>query len=339
MLKPDGSATKTNEQGFVNDQHYDSRLGAFTTNYFTCYYIDLASGTNTIVLRCKDFAGNETVKNLIYVLDLSQDKTPPVISIDWPQPEMEISAGPCTIRGKLDDATEQMAGQVSANGQTNIVNGQVEWSKFTDGAGYFWVEGLPVSIGTNDVTLTATDAAGNSTSTNLMLIGVEAPTITMDPVVPAEKLWQSYIDATGKVSPANNEVWINGVKAAVKPDGTWLAKHVPVVSPNIGTACFDMTSVPPEGKTNGSAKLSEALSSQASLGTNDMVLNASSPACGVFQLHLAGTAGRSFILLASTNLVAWMPILTNSSPNATFDYTDTNANNYRCRFFRVVPLQ
>jgi len=331
--------TTTKGEGLLNDRYYDMSQRTFTTNYFTCYYIQLSPGTNTISLRCEDDAGNQTFTNFIYVLDLGQDKTPPVISIDWPQPGMEIDAGPCTVRGKLDDNNERMVGQIIANGQTSTVNGEVEWSQFIDGAGYFWVERLPISIGTNCLMLTATDAAGNSSSTNLTLIGVEGPTITMDPVVPAVELWQPYIDVTGKVSPANNDVWINGVKAVVKPDGTWLAKHVPVVSPNVGTACFDMTSVPPEGKTNGSAKQSQALSSQASLGTNAMVLNASYPACGVFRLHLSGTAGRSFVLQASTNLVAWMPILTNSSPDATFDFTDTNANNYPCRFFKVVPVQ
>jgi hypothetical protein len=106
-----------------------------------------------------------------------------------------------------------------------------------------------------------------------------------------------------------------------------------------GAATFDISSVPPEGKRSGPAKMNELVSAQANLGTNAVTLNPTLPACGVFQLHLNNTVGCSFVLLASTNLVDWTPILTNSNPNAPFDYTDTNANDYPCRFFRVVPLQ
>jgi hypothetical protein len=277
--------------------------------------------------------------NLVYVLDLQQDRTPPVISIDKPNDGEEISGGAFTARGKLDDATEQITALISANGQTNTVKGLVEWSKFIDGAGYFWVENIPISDGVNHLTLTATDAAGNSTSTNLTLVGTEGPIITMDPVVPAVKLWQPFLDITGKVSPRNHAVWVNGVQAEVKPDGTWLAKQVPVTSPNVGTACFDMTAFSPEEMKKGTAKLKQVFSAQANLGTNAMVLNASSPVCGVFKLHMTDTAGRAFVLLTSTNLVQWMPILTNSNPNDVFDFTDTNAANYGCRFFRVDPVQ
>ena len=51
------------------------------------------------------------------------------------------------------------------------------------------------------------------------------------------------------------------------------------------------------------------------------------------------TAGRTFVLETSTNLIEWLPFLTNASLNPVFDYTDTNAVNYHCRFFRVVPVQ
>jgi hypothetical protein len=45
------------------------------------------------------------------------------------------------------------------------------------------------------------------------------------------------------------------------------------------------------------------------------------------------------VLMASTNLVNWTPILTNLDSSASFDFTDPNTANYSCRFFRVVPLQ
>ena len=67
---------------------------------------------------------------------------------------------------------------------------------------------------------------------------------------------------------------------------------------------FDLAAIPPGGSTTGISKLNQVLSAQASLSTNAMILNPSTPACGIFQLHLAETAGRRFILEASANLVA-----------------------------------
>jgi len=56
-------------------------------------------------------------------------------------------------------------------------------------------------------------------------------------------------------------------------------------------------------------------------------------------LHLSGTAGRPFILFASTNLTDWTPILTNLTAKDTYEFTDTNATAASCRFFRVMPLR
>src|SRR5206468_2649307 len=102
---------------------------------------------------------------------------------------------------------------------------------------------------------------------------------------------------------------------------------------------FDISALPMKGITNRTSQLASLVSALSSLGTNITVMNASSPACGVFKLHLVDIGGRSFVLQASTNLTDWTPLFTNSSPNESFDYTDTNADKYPCRFFRVVPVQ
>lgn len=333
VFDQNGVVTASGE-GLVNDKYYDTSLAAFTTNYFTCYDIQLSPGTNTIVLQGTDSAGFSFTTNFVCVFTTAGDTNPPVISIDWPHSGMEIGGDSFTLRGQSDDPTAKMVGQIVANGLTNKISALVERD------GYFWFEEVPLASGINEIMFTATDAAGNSSSTNLIVIGTKE-VLTMNPVIPDAQLWQTTIRVvTGKVHPVGQGVWINGVQATVKPDGTWLATNVPVVSsPGGGTALFDMTSLPPDEMTNGTAKLNEIVSAQASLGTNAMVLNASSPACGVFNLHLAETDGRSFILETSTNLVEWLPLLTNSTPDATFDYLDTNADNFHCRFFRVVPLQ
>jgi hypothetical protein len=334
LFDQNGVKTVSGGDALVNDQHFDQALFEFTTNYFTCYDVSLSPGTNTFVVHCADEAGNPASTRFVIVFTTAGDTNPPVFSIDSPSPGTVLAGTSFTIRGPSDDPTAKMAGQICANGQTNEINALIERN------GYFWFENEPLAEGTNYVSFTATDVAGNSSSTNFVVIGSTEVMLTMDAIEPAGQLWQQSIAVvTGKVHPANHEVWINGIQATVKPDGSWLAKKVPVLSsPSGGTALFNMTSMSPDEVAKGNAKLNERVSAQASLGTNDMVLNASAPVCGTFQLHLTGTAGRSFILEASTNLVEWSPILTNANPNPTFDYTDSNTNGYHCRFFRVVPL-
>jgi len=152
-----------------------------------------------------------------------------------------------------------MEGFIVAGGRTNPVTG------FPERNGYFWFEEIPLSMGVNHLTLTATDVGGNWSSTNLTLYRDEGPVITLDPIEPA-KLWQSYLTLTGKVAPAENHVWINGVRATVKPDGRWVAERVPVNSPNGGTATFEMTAIPPDEKKNENIKPGALLATQAKLG-------------------------------------------------------------------------
>jgi len=299
---------------------------------FTCYDVRLDPGTNTIVLSCRDDAGNSFATNLTIVFTTVGDTTPPALRLDWPVPGRQVYGPRFTARGFSDDPTAGLQGQITCAGHTNYFAGIIERN------GYFWFEQIPLALGSNSISLTASDAAGNSFTTNFVICGVSSPAITMDPV--DDKLFlKQFIVVTGKVDPSCQELWINGAQARIAPDGTWEAMEVPVYSPNWGgTMIFSMTAVE-RGSGNRKIGGSGILSAQAALGKSEMVLNASNPACGVFRLHLTGTAGSPFVLEASTNLVHWTPILTNLNPSVFFDFTDSDSTNYPCRFFKVVPLQ
>ncbi len=331
-----------NQQGFVNKQMVDlSAVGLLSTNFFTCYDIELAPGTNTIVLRCEDHFGNTATNVLIYVFALEGDHMPPVIVLDRPLPGRELTGDRFTARGRLDDPTAQIVGVVVAENRTNTLKGLVERN------GYFWLEDVPLLPGENRLTLTATDAAGNSSSTNLVFSRGESELVIDIGKIPPEHLWHRTVTVTGSVRPANQDVWVNGAQATVGPDGRWTATNVPVLSPNGGTAVFDATAVPraasaqpsatPEDRARTSVPIA-LVGVRSHLSTNALTLNATRPACSQFKLHLSGTAGRGFILMSSTNLLAWSPILTNLNSQATFIYEDTDTAGHPCQFFRVVPL-
>ena len=57
---------------------------------------------------------------------------------------------------------------------------------------------------------------------------------------------------------------------------------------------------------------------------------------GVVHLFFAGTSGQTYVLLASTNLVNWVPVATNIAPSGIFEMTDPDAANFRSRFYRAL---
>jgi subtilisin family serine protease len=58
---------------------------------------------------------------------------------------------------------------------------------------------------------------------------------------------------------------------------------------------------------------------------------------GPFQLHVSGGLNRTCAIEATTNLVNWSPIFTNTtSTNGTFDFADDQSTNLSQRFFRAT---
>ena len=58
---------------------------------------------------------------------------------------------------------------------------------------------------------------------------------------------------------------------------------------------------------------------------------------GTFTLMLSGVPGQTYVIEASTDLINWAPVATNTAVGGTFEYTDSNATSYPSRFFRARP--
>jgi hypothetical protein len=235
----------TNQDAGITGQFYSTNTFEFTTNYFEALDIPLTNGLNVITLHATDLAGNVTTTSLNYTLDYSSKTNPPTVQITWPQNGTQISGGSFTLDGQLADPTVNISVQmVSANGATNTVSGLVERN------GKFWVENLPLSGGTNALTLTATDAVGNISTTNLTVVQ-SSLVLTMNPVTPDSQLWQPTVNLTGTISDATQAVWVNGVKGHNNGNGTWSASNVPTTAG--GTASFTITAYEPtEQQPDGS---------------------------------------------------------------------------------------
>ena len=181
----------------------------------------MAAGNNVITLHATDLAGNVTLTNLTYVFSTSGDFTPPATTLYWPQAGTAISGSNFICRGRLDDPTASITARiVDATGATNTVAGWVERG------GLFWIDGLPLSAGTNQLTLTATDAAGNSNTSSLAVVQ-SAMALTIGDFS-AQDLNQGTIALSGTIGSTAYAVWVNGVRGTNNGDGTWSVPAAPL---------------------------------------------------------------------------------------------------------------
>jgi len=237
----------TNQTAYVTGHFCDANLLAITTNYFQCCNVMLTSnGINLITLHATDLAGNTTSTDFSFTFDVSTNANPPALTILWPQNGTYIGGSNFTLQAQVSDPmTAVVASFVDADGHRNSVEGLVEQN------GSVWVQGLPLAGGTTVLTVTATDSAGNSSVTNLILFQ-SGIIVTMNPPT-GDQLNQPSVNVSGTVSDSSYTPTINGVAATVSPDGTWAADNVPASSS--GTAMFDVEvyagSVPELARANG----------------------------------------------------------------------------------------
>jgi hypothetical protein len=233
----------TGQDGGITDKYYDPTTWELTTNYFEAVDVPLAVGLNVITLHATDTAGNTTTTNINLTLDYSTRTNPPAVQLFWPKNGEQISGSNFTWRGWVDDPMATVSAKIiGADGTTNKVTGLVERN------GNFWVENLPMPNGTNSLTLTVTDSAGNIATTNIT-VSTCPFTVTMTPI-PDDQLWAKKVTATGTISDSTQSLWINGVKAGVT-NGVWTANNVPMTEG--GVASFDITCYPPgETQPDGS---------------------------------------------------------------------------------------
>ena len=227
----------TNQQVFVLSQYYDTNAGGFTTNTFQAFDVPLTNGDNIVTFHATDMAGNVTTTNFTFTLDYSGKTNPPAIQVFWPQNDDQVSGTEFTLRGSLDDFTASLTAQiVDASGGTNTVQGLVERN------GLFWVENVPLLVGTNYVTLAAMDAVGNISTTNLTISVSAGLTIddfsgelggTPRNIIPV---------VSGSVMLTNYTIWVNGVQASQDGQGNWDAYSVPVGAG--GTAVVEARAIP-----------------------------------------------------------------------------------------------
>ena len=155
-----------------------------------------------------------------------------MLTLIWPTNNCEVAGDNFELQAQVDDNNATIKTTIK-NSQGRIHEGYA----IVERNGKVWVKNLPVNQGSNEVTVVATDAAGNS-STNRFTVSRCSVTVTMQPLGP-DQLNKPLVNVHGTVSDATCSVKVNGVEATVHTNGTWDAQNVRV-SPT-GIAQFDVS--------------------------------------------------------------------------------------------------
>lgn len=90
---------RKDEQAFVTDTKIDWPNLAPKEVHFQCFDAELATGTNLIVLKFSDDAGNLVTTNLQFIFNLARDSTPPKILWVFPKDGTVLNGDDFTLRG------------------------------------------------------------------------------------------------------------------------------------------------------------------------------------------------------------------------------------------------
>lgn len=144
---------------------------SITGGVASCSYtpaVALAEGSHTIEVYGSDYDGNESVHvTASFYIDI----TAPVLNVSAPTDNLKTNQAQLTVSGTTNDAT-------SSPVAIKITVGQTEYTPTVDSATGAFSQVVSLSEGSNSITITATDAAGLTTTvTRTVVLDTTAPTI------------------------------------------------------------------------------------------------------------------------------------------------------------------
>jgi hypothetical protein len=114
-----------NQHGLINDEFFDRERFEFTTNYFDCDDIKLSPGTNLVRIHCYYPSGGVAVFKKLYVLRLDLKTNAPQFKIIWPVLGRQVAGNQISIRGRVDDISDRVSGEIAVNGKKFEIAGVV----------------------------------------------------------------------------------------------------------------------------------------------------------------------------------------------------------------------
>jgi len=169
---------------------------------FTAKDVPLEEGQNTIVAKAVSLAGNTGTA----LVKVNVDSIPPRIAISLPKEQTITNKKMITVSGAVDDPTAMV--------KVNNTPVQIE-------RGVFTLASLNLVEGSNTITATAVDRAGNQAKASVITVVLDTTppaSPTLDPLPPVTRSTQ--ITVSGKSEPgAQVDLFVNsGMKGKAKAD-------------------------------------------------------------------------------------------------------------------------
>jgi RHS repeat-associated protein len=173
--------------------------GAFSSS------LPLNEGLNTITVLATDAAGNATS----VIRTVRKDSTPPTLTVAQPVEGTITNSASITVSGSVFDSTTV----------TLLVNG----THVNIGANGSYTTQVSLNEGHNTISVSATDAAGNTTTLNRHVIkDTTPPSLTVSNPVNGTVTNQSSISVAGTTSDSTTvTVKVNGISVSVGSEGSF----------------------------------------------------------------------------------------------------------------------
>ena len=310
---------------------------ATTANSWTNWTgsLNLTPGTNTVQAYAVDSSGNRSTTNTIrFEYVVLMPVTAQVYGLGVLNPKWG-SLSPNFSSGKSLPVNEKS--KVTARASHGFA-----FTNWTDGSGKVLTNGHTLQfIMTTNLALHAN------------FVDTTRPTLSIVTPKTRQKLTNGIIVADGRATDnaavqavyysLNGSAWSAAVLATnssqwsatliLTPGTNTVLAYALDTSGNASTThsvTFEyQTAAQPQIVAQASAALAEEQTAPA-------ILEAlAAPANGQFALSITGTAGQTYVLQVSTDLLNWSSVATNQSP---FTFVDTDAAKYPQRFYRSISL-
>lgn len=149
-LPVNGTITDPNSTLTLNGAPIQHSGGTFSAS------VSLEEGSNTIVARAVDAQGNEVTDSIVTSMDL----TPPYVTVESPEAGQTVSTATIAVSGLVNDIVRGTIAEDQANVLVNGVQATVANRSYL-------AENIPLQVGENQITVSASDQVGNTASTSI----------------------------------------------------------------------------------------------------------------------------------------------------------------------------
>ena len=294
-----------------------------------------ATGTATIAVTVNDGGTSNNIVTRTFTVTVTDGNQPPTLN---PITNLTINENAGQQLVGLSGITSGAANEVQTLTVTAVSSNlaliptpAVRYiSPGTNGTLYFTPAANATGTGTITVTVNDGGASNNiitrTFTVTVLSQGASKPSL-MSPltnnVVLAGKTVTLSIAATG-TAPLQYQWKFNGANLASATNAALTLSGI--TTNQAGTYSVAVSNV--AGSTNSTASLVVYPTAVSSLAS-------AAHAGGQFALTVTGVSGYQYVVQASTNMINWVPLQTNTAP---FTFVDTNASQFNRRFYRSVSL-